>query len=167
VLAATQTPTDKEWFQGTADAVRQYAWLFEDIKNRVVEDIIILSGDHLCARTCSCCQDTPHKFLSPGHSHKSPQLVWVLSWQSYSPCSALAESLPAGRMCIVAAALCPGLGMHAAVDKHSSMTCRAAAALHCMAGVSLSLTVNSPGHWSRALGKLVQTGKGLRVLGVA
>lgn len=49
VLAATQTPTDKEWFQGTADAVRQYAWLFEDIKNRVVEDIIILSGDHLYA----------------------------------------------------------------------------------------------------------------------
>ncbi len=49
VLAATQTPTDKEWFQGTADAVRQYTWLFEDIKNRVVQDIIILSGDHLCA----------------------------------------------------------------------------------------------------------------------
>ncbi|DBB05498.1 TPA: Glucose-1-phosphate adenylyltransferase [Trebouxia sp. C0004] len=47
VLAATQTPTDKEWFQGTADAVRQYAWLFEDIKNRVVQDIVILSGDHL------------------------------------------------------------------------------------------------------------------------
>ena len=47
VLAATQTPTDKEWFQGTADAVRQYTWLFEDIKNRVVQDIIILSGDHL------------------------------------------------------------------------------------------------------------------------
>ena len=32
VLAATQTPTDKEWFQGTADAVRQYAWLFSDTK---------------------------------------------------------------------------------------------------------------------------------------
>ena len=47
VLAATQTPTDKEWFQGTADAVRQYAWLFEDIKNRGIEDIVILSGDHL------------------------------------------------------------------------------------------------------------------------
>jgi glucose-1-phosphate adenylyltransferase len=47
VLAATQTPTDKEWFQGTADAVRQYAWLFEDIKNRAVQDIVILSGDHL------------------------------------------------------------------------------------------------------------------------
>lgn len=48
VLAATQTPTDKEWFQGTADAVRQYSWLFEDIKNRPVQDLIILSGDHLC-----------------------------------------------------------------------------------------------------------------------
>ena len=47
VLAATQTPTDKEWFQGTADAVRQYSWLFEDIKNRSVEEIVILSGDHL------------------------------------------------------------------------------------------------------------------------
>ena len=50
VLAATQTPTDKEWFQGTADAVRQYAWLFSDVKNRSVEDVIILSGDHLCVR---------------------------------------------------------------------------------------------------------------------
>ena len=49
MLAATQTPTDKEWFQGTADAVRQYAWLFEDIKNRVIQDIVILSGDHLWA----------------------------------------------------------------------------------------------------------------------
>jgi hypothetical protein len=27
--------------------VRQYAWLFRDIKNRNVEDIVILSGDHL------------------------------------------------------------------------------------------------------------------------
>lgn len=88
VLAATQTPTDKEWFQGTADAVRQYAWLFSDTKvrsmgmgrerekeqrkargresqqhntrnshtffqkkivfqNRTVEDVVVLSGDHL------------------------------------------------------------------------------------------------------------------------
>ena len=54
MLAATQTPTDKEWFQGTADAVRQYTWLFEDIKNRVVEDIIILSGDHLCGPCAPC-----------------------------------------------------------------------------------------------------------------
>lgn len=44
VLAATQTPTDKEWFQGTADAVRQYSWLLTDTKNRSVEDVVILSG---------------------------------------------------------------------------------------------------------------------------
>ena len=30
-----------------ADAVRQYAWLFSDVKNRVVDDVVILSGDHL------------------------------------------------------------------------------------------------------------------------
>eukprot|EP00882_Tetradesmus_deserticola_P003507 GHRQ01003710.1.p1 GENE.GHRQ01003710.1~~GHRQ01003710.1.p1 ORF type:complete len:563 (+),score=264.54 GHRQ01003710.1:124-1689(+) len=47
VLAATQTPTEKQWFQGTADAVRQYAWLLTDTKNRNIEDVVILSGDHL------------------------------------------------------------------------------------------------------------------------
>mmetsp|Transcript_7394 Transcript_7394/g.17772 ORF Transcript_7394/g.17772 Transcript_7394/m.17772 type:complete len:510 (-) Transcript_7394:197-1726(-) len=47
VLSATQTPTDKEWFQGTADAVRQYSWVLEDIKNRPLQDILILSGDQL------------------------------------------------------------------------------------------------------------------------
>ncbi|KAL3696724.1 hypothetical protein R1sor_010800 [Riccia sorocarpa] len=49
VLAATQTPGlgGKEWFQGTADAVRQYLWLFEDAKNKKLEDVLILSGDHL------------------------------------------------------------------------------------------------------------------------
>ena len=47
VLAATQTPNNKDWFRGTADAVRQYSWVLSDIKNRNVEDILILSGDHL------------------------------------------------------------------------------------------------------------------------
>jgi glucose-1-phosphate adenylyltransferase len=49
VLAATQTPGEggNEWFQGTADAVRQYLWLFEDAKNQDVENVLILSGDHL------------------------------------------------------------------------------------------------------------------------
>ena len=47
VLAATQTPQNKDWFRGTADAVRQYSWVLADIKNRNVEDILILSGDHL------------------------------------------------------------------------------------------------------------------------
>ncbi|KAK9141785.1 hypothetical protein Syun_011185 [Stephania yunnanensis] len=49
VLAATQTPGEAgmNWFQGTADAVRQFSWVFEDAKNKNVEHIVILSGDHL------------------------------------------------------------------------------------------------------------------------
>nr|QKY15152.1 ADP-glucose pyrophosphorylase large subunit (AGPL) [Polytomella parva] len=47
ILAATQTPTDKEWFQGTADAVRQYAHVLLSAKNKAIEDVVILSGDHL------------------------------------------------------------------------------------------------------------------------
>ncbi|XP_010437034.1 PREDICTED: glucose-1-phosphate adenylyltransferase large subunit 3, chloroplastic-like isoform X1 [Camelina sativa] len=49
VLAATQTPGEagKKWFQGTADAVRKFLWVFEEAKNRNIENIIILSGDHL------------------------------------------------------------------------------------------------------------------------
>ncbi|XP_057956772.1 glucose-1-phosphate adenylyltransferase large subunit 3, chloroplastic/amyloplastic [Malania oleifera] len=49
VLAATQTPGEagKKWFQGTADAVRQFHWLFEGARSKDVEDVMILSGDHL------------------------------------------------------------------------------------------------------------------------
>ncbi|RWR93741.1 glucose-1-phosphate adenylyltransferase large subunit 3, chloroplastic/amyloplastic [Cinnamomum micranthum f. kanehirae] len=49
VLAATQTPGEmgKNWFQGTADAVRQFHWLFEDARSKDIEDVLILSGDHL------------------------------------------------------------------------------------------------------------------------
>lgn len=49
VLAATQTSgeTGMSWFQGTADAVRQFTWMFEDAKNKDIEDVLILSGDHL------------------------------------------------------------------------------------------------------------------------
>ncbi|KAI4336860.1 hypothetical protein L6164_015337 [Bauhinia variegata] len=49
VLAATQTPGEagKKWFQGTADAVRQFMWVFEDAKHKNIEHILILSGDHL------------------------------------------------------------------------------------------------------------------------
>ena len=35
------------WFQGPADAVRQYLWLFEEAVREGVEDYLILSGDHL------------------------------------------------------------------------------------------------------------------------
>jgi glucose-1-phosphate adenylyltransferase len=44
VLAAQQTPENPNWFQGTADAVRQYLWLLNEWD---VEEYIILSGDHL------------------------------------------------------------------------------------------------------------------------
>ena len=44
VLAAQQTPESQTWFQGTADAVRQYIQLFEDWD---VDEYLILSGDHL------------------------------------------------------------------------------------------------------------------------
>ncbi|GMN46621.1 hypothetical protein TIFTF001_015809 [Ficus carica] len=49
VLAATQTPGEagQRWFQGTADAVRQFHWLFEDARSKDIEDVLILSGDHL------------------------------------------------------------------------------------------------------------------------
>lgn len=47
VLAASQSPVNKAWFQGTADAVRQYLWLFDDAIRDGVRDLLILSGDHL------------------------------------------------------------------------------------------------------------------------
>ena len=33
--------------QGTADAIRQYAWLLDEAKLDSIEDVLILSGDHL------------------------------------------------------------------------------------------------------------------------
>ncbi|KAK7259074.1 hypothetical protein RIF29_24670 [Crotalaria pallida] len=49
VLAATQTPGESgnEWFQGTADAVRKFLWLFEDAEFKNIENILILCGDQL------------------------------------------------------------------------------------------------------------------------
>ncbi|WP_373541860.1 glucose-1-phosphate adenylyltransferase [Chamaesiphon sp.] len=44
VLAAQQTKDSPDWFQGTADAVRQYLSIVEDWD---VEEVVILSGDHL------------------------------------------------------------------------------------------------------------------------
>jgi glucose-1-phosphate adenylyltransferase len=44
ILAAQQTPDNPGWFQGTADAVRQYLWLLESWN---VRDFLILSGDQL------------------------------------------------------------------------------------------------------------------------
>lgn len=44
ILAASQTNENKNWFQGTADAIRQYTWLIE---NENPSHVLILSGDHL------------------------------------------------------------------------------------------------------------------------
>ncbi|MBM9521031.1 glucose-1-phosphate adenylyltransferase [Desulforhopalus vacuolatus] len=44
ILAAEQTPENKGWYQGTADAVRQQ---LVEIKNAGTTYVIILAGDHL------------------------------------------------------------------------------------------------------------------------
>ncbi|MCP9824748.1 glucose-1-phosphate adenylyltransferase [Synechococcus sp. EJ6-Ellesmere] len=44
VLAAQQTPDSPTWFEGTADAVRKYQWLFQEWD---VDQYLILSGDQL------------------------------------------------------------------------------------------------------------------------
>lgn len=44
VLAAEQTVESKEWFQGTADAVRQ---MLPHLRDWKVDTLLILSGDHL------------------------------------------------------------------------------------------------------------------------
>ena len=44
LLAAQQTPESQSWFEGTADAVRKYQFLFEEWD---VDQYLILSGDHL------------------------------------------------------------------------------------------------------------------------
>jgi len=44
VLAAEQTPEGEQWFQGTADAVRQAARHFRDVD---AEYFLILAGDHV------------------------------------------------------------------------------------------------------------------------
>lgn len=44
IMAAQQTYDRDEWFQGTADAVRQY---LTPIKEADVDNVLILSGDHL------------------------------------------------------------------------------------------------------------------------
>jgi glucose-1-phosphate adenylyltransferase len=44
ILAAEETPRGMDWYQGTADAVRKQLPHFFNTR---VEDILVLSGDHL------------------------------------------------------------------------------------------------------------------------
>lgn len=66
-MAAARPPIS---LQGTADAVRQYAWLFRDIKNRNVEvgfiyqlDAVALSLGRCHARHAAMCCAAPHPLL--------------------------------------------------------------------------------------------------------
>ena len=62
MLAASQSPLQKKWFQGTADAVRQYLWLFENSMREGVEDFLILAGA-----------------LALWKNPKSPAAAWIVS----------------------------------------------------------------------------------------
>jgi glucose-1-phosphate adenylyltransferase len=44
ILAAEQTPSNRDWYQGTADAVRKQLWALRTHETR---DYLILSSDHL------------------------------------------------------------------------------------------------------------------------
>ncbi|XP_010277853.1 PREDICTED: inactive glucose-1-phosphate adenylyltransferase small subunit 2, chloroplastic-like [Nelumbo nucifera] len=44
VIAAYQSPEEKDWFQGTADAVRRCLWVLEEYP---VDEFLILPGHHL------------------------------------------------------------------------------------------------------------------------
>lgn len=44
ILAAEQTPSSRDWYQGTADAVRKQ-WM--EIKQAEADHILVLAGDHL------------------------------------------------------------------------------------------------------------------------
>jgi glucose-1-phosphate adenylyltransferase len=44
IIAAEQTPESPQWFQGTADAVRQ---VLPHIRDLGIDTLLILSGDHL------------------------------------------------------------------------------------------------------------------------
>ena len=46
ILAAEQTLTGMDWYEGTADAVRKQLWRLRLTRGRP-EDVLILSGDHL------------------------------------------------------------------------------------------------------------------------
>ncbi len=70
VLAAQQTPDNPSWFEGTADAVRKYLWLFEEWD---FDHYLILSGDHLYRMNYA---DFVHRHRST-HAHITLSVVPV------------------------------------------------------------------------------------------
>ena len=76
ILAAEQTPESPQWFQGTADAVRQ---VLPHIRDWGIDTLLILSGDHLYH------MDYRH-FLERHHASNADVTVSVI------PCEARAAS---------------------------------------------------------------------------
>ena len=76
ILAAEQTPENPQWFQGTADAVRQ---VLPHIRDWGIDTLLILSGDHLYR------MDYRH-FLERHHSTNADVTVSVI------PCEARSAS---------------------------------------------------------------------------
>ena len=73
VLAASQTTVDQEWFQGTADAVRKYMWLFEDAVRDGIEDFLILSGE----LSLSSSSSSSSSRIAPRGQDKELHVLWL------------------------------------------------------------------------------------------
>ena len=76
ILAAEQTPESPQWFQGTADAVRQ---VLPHIRDWGIDTLLILSGDHLYRMDY-------RQFLQRHHESNADVTVSVI------PCEARAAS---------------------------------------------------------------------------
>lgn len=88
VLAASQSPVNKNWFQGTADAVRQYMWLFDEAVRDGVEDFLILSGEETGVHSRHA-KGLKHRGLQAGmpwHTPTRPLMQPVLSEQVHLDC---------------------------------------------------------------------------------
>ena len=66
ILAAEQTPESSNWFQGTADAVRQARRHFE---HHEADYYLILAGDHLY-RMDYCADDRGPRGSGRRHHHR-------------------------------------------------------------------------------------------------
>jgi glucose-1-phosphate adenylyltransferase len=74
ILAAEQTPESPQWFQGTADAVRQ---VLPHIRDWGIDTLLILSGDHLYRMDY-------REFLERHHSTNADVTVSVIPCEPHS-----------------------------------------------------------------------------------
>jgi len=74
IIAAEQTPESPQWFQGTADAVRQ---VLPHIRNWGINTLLILSGDHLYRMDY-------REFLERHHQSNADVTVSVIPCEAHS-----------------------------------------------------------------------------------